>query len=279
MLSQLILANNHSIINHNLRANDYHNINSLIISENPDRILSFIGRTSGIHNNISYPTIDYLELPGKLSENVNDNLYSPLVLALLANKHNIHLTYIGTGCIFNYDNEHSLDNNVGFSDNDKPNFFGSSYSIVKGFTDQIMHLDCFSNNVLNLRIRMPIVSYTHPKNFITKITNYKKICSIPNSMTFLDEFKHIILDMSINKRTGTYNLTNPGSISHNEILELYKKYVDNNFTWENFDITEQDKILLSKRSNNLLNTDKIQQLYKINDIKTAITNCMINYKL
>lgn len=281
MISQLINNNNNNntIINHNLRADDYYNIEKLILSENPDRILSFIGRTSGIYNNINYPTIDYLELPQKLTENINDNLYSPMILALLANKYNIHLTYIGTGCIFNYDDDHNLENMNGFTDNDKPNFYGSSYSIVKGFTDKIMHLDCFSGNVLNLRIRMPIVSYTHPKNFITKITNYKKICSIPNSMTFLDEFKYIILDMCINKRVGTYNLTNPGVISHNEILELYKKYVDNSFTWENFDINEQDKILLSKRSNNLLDTSKIECLYSINNIKTAMELCMKNYKL
>ena len=42
----------------------------------------------------------------------------------------------------------------GFNESSLPNFFGSSYSIVKGFTDQLMHL--FENNVLNLRIRMPI---------------------------------------------------------------------------------------------------------------------------
>jgi 3,5-epimerase/4-reductase len=279
IISSLLLSSNHSIIPHSLRADDYFNIKQLILSQLPDRILCFIGRTSGFHNNSFFPSIDFLELPNKLPSNINDNLYSPLILALLASHFNIHLTYIGTGCIFNYDASHNLSNMNGFTEEDEPNFYGSSYSIVKGFTDKIMHLDCFNKNVLNLRIRMPIVSYTHPKNFITKITNYKKICSIPNSMTFIDEFKHIIIDMSINKHVGTFNLTNPGLISHNEILELYKKYVDHSFTWENFDIIEQDKILLSKRSNNLLNTSKIQQLYHVNDIKTAIELCLKNYKL
>ena len=34
----------------------------------------------------------------------------------------------------------------------------------------------FENNVLNLRIRMPITGEKNSRNFITKITSYKKIC-------------------------------------------------------------------------------------------------------
>ena len=66
---------------------------------------------------------------------------------------------------------------------DKPNFFGSNYSIVKGFTDMLMK----NTNALILRIRMPISSDKSIRNFITKITTYERICSIPNSMTILDE--------------------------------------------------------------------------------------------
>ena len=34
--------------------------------------------------------------------------------------------------------------------------------------------DIFNDCVLNVRIRMPIVGNHHPRNFITKIVNYKK---------------------------------------------------------------------------------------------------------
>ena len=30
--------------------------------------------------------------------NLNDNLYSPVKLANFCDKHNLHFTYIGTGC-------------------------------------------------------------------------------------------------------------------------------------------------------------------------------------
>jgi hypothetical protein len=98
-------------------------------------------------------------------------------------------------------------------------------------------------------------------------------------MTVLDSVFPAILDMIKNKTTGTFNLVNPGIISHNEILEMYKEIVDPSFTWENFTIEEQNKILKSKRSNNHMDTNKIIALYPdIPDIKTAIRNCLINMK-
>jgi hypothetical protein len=152
----------------------------------PTHVVSLIGRTHGTFEGKYYGTIDYLEQKGKLVENVRDNLYSPMVLSLLASKYNYHYTYLGTGCIFEFDNNHPFgEERDGFTEESLPNFFGSSYSIVKGFTDQLMHL--MEENVLNVRIRMPITDEVNPRNFITKITHYAKICSVPNSMTVLNE--------------------------------------------------------------------------------------------
>ena len=47
-----------------------------------------------------------------------------------------------------------------------------------------------------------------------------------------------------NNQKGTINLTNPGLISHNEILQMYKEIVDPSFTWENFTYEEQMEILV-----------------------------------
>jgi 3,5-epimerase/4-reductase len=125
---------------------------------------------------------------------------------------------------------------------------------------------------------MPIVNYDHDRNFITKITKYEYVCSIANSMTVLDDMFPVILDMIKNNTTGTFNMCNKGVITHNEILELYKKYVDSSFSWKNFSIEEQNKILLSKRSNIELSSKKLYELYpNIPDIKTSINNCLQNY--
>jgi 3,5-epimerase/4-reductase len=153
-----------------------------------------------------------------------------------------------------------------------------SYSIVKGFTDRLLHL--YNDSVLNLRIRMPITGSRNPRNFITKITTYEKVCSVPNSMTVLPELLPLVLDMMEKNITGTINLTNPGLISHNEILEMYKEIVDPNFTWTNFSQEEQRKILAADRSNNLLDTTKLETLYpQVKNIKTSVRECLLTYFL
>lgn len=244
----------------------------------PTHIICFVGRTHGTINNKVYSTIDYLEQKGKLYENIRDNLFSPILLSELCKNRDIHFTYLGTGCIFKFDEEHpfGVEEN-GFTEDSLPNFFGSSYSIVKGFTDRLMKV--YESSALTLRIRMPITGEKNPRNFITKITTYPYICSIPNSMTVLPEVLPLVLDMMMNKTTGTINLTNPGLISHNEILEMYREIVDPSFTWKNFTKEEQSKILDCDRSNNFLDTKKLELLYpNILTIKEAVQKCLENYK-
>ena len=114
------------------------------------------------------------------------------------------------------------------------------------------------DNVLTLRVRMPIVAdLLYPRNFITKIIKYEKIIDIPNSMTVLPELLPYSVAMAERKMTGIVNFTNPGAISHNEILELYKEYIDEELTYENFSVSEQAKVIVAPRSINLLETSRI----------------------
>ena len=250
------------------RADDTETMLNELDRSQPTNVVSFIGRTHGQIGEKKYSTIDYLEQPGKLVENVRDNLFAPISLALACKERNIHYTYLGTGCIFN-SLDSDIEANKGFTEQDLPNFFGSGYSIVKGFTDRLTHQ--LADTVLNLRIRMPIVAEDCPRNFITKITNYKKICSMPNSMSVLPELLPIALRMMKAGFLGTVNLTNPGVISHNEILEIYREYVDPAFTWENFNIEEQRNVLACERSNNLLDTKRLEEFSpKVRPIKQAI---------
>lgn len=232
---------------------------------NPERVISFVGRTQG--GGIS--SIDYLEggIPQTL-ENVRDNLFGPVQLAIICKRFNIHFTYMGTGCIFTYDEKNRI-----FGEDDEPNFFGSSYSIVKGFTDRIFHLDEFKDSVLNIRIRMPITNeFFGSKNFIAKIIRYEKICSIQNSMSVLPDLLPILILLIENKKTGTINLTNPGTISHNQILDMYIKYIDPQFKYTNFTEEEQRRVLKSERSNNCLDTSLLESIFPVPNIHTSIEN-------
>ncbi|GJT09482.1 bifunctional dTDP-4-dehydrorhamnose 3,5-epimerase/dTDP-4-dehydrorhamnose reductase [Tanacetum coccineum] len=114
-------------------------------------------------------------------------------------------------------------------------------------------------NVCTLRVRMPISSdLSNPRNFITKISRYEKVVNIPNSMTILDELLPISIEMAKRNLTGIYNFTNPGCVSHNEVLELYREYIDSTFTWKNFNLEEQAKVIVAPRSNNELDTTKLK---------------------
>lgn len=115
-------------------------------------------------------------------------------------------------------------------------------------------------NVCILRVRMPISSdLANPRNFITKITRYEKVVNIPNSMTILDELLPISVEMAKRNLTGVWNFTNPGVVSHNEVLEMYRDYVDPNFKWKNFTLEEQTKVIVAPRSNNELDTTKLSK--------------------
>ncbi len=232
-----------------------------ILEYKPTNILCCIGRT---HDN-TVSNIDALENPGMLKININDNLYAPILLAQICKKYNIHMTYIGTGCIYSYDDV--IDKFYKYTEDDEPNFFGSQYSIVKGFTDKLMRN---FDNVLNCRIRMPISYDISNRNFIIKIINYNKICNKINSMTVLEDFIPIITDMMKKKITSSYNIVNKGYIDHNTILQYYKEKKDNNLKWENITDEELYKLLKAKRSNNILSTKKIKKLYKIPNIKESV---------
>ena len=85
------------------RADDYNGIDAEIKKlKNITHIMSFIGRTHGTHDGQKITTIDYLEKPGKLKENIQDNMYGPVCLALLAQKYdhgNIGCYYITANSI------------------------------------------------------------------------------------------------------------------------------------------------------------------------------------
>ena len=81
----LDILNQHSIkyVEGTSRVDDTREVIKEINDVSPTHIISFIGRTHGKINDNYYSTIDYLEQEGKLTENLRDNLYSPMSLAII----------------------------------------------------------------------------------------------------------------------------------------------------------------------------------------------------
>lgn len=233
-----------------------------VVSEvKPDCIINTAGITGR-------PNVDWCE--EHKPETIRANLIGALNVADVAFQKNIHFINMGTGCIYTYDTDHSMGSGVGFAEEEKPNFRGSFYSHTKCMLDDLL---MSYPNVLNLRLRMPISDDFYPRSFAIKITHYQKVVNIPNSMSVLSDLLPLISEMAERKLIGNYNFVNPGAISHNEILDLYKKYIDPEFVYQNFTIEEQNKILKAARSNCELDAGKLlKEFPHIPHIKKAIIN-------
>ncbi|KAJ3031961.1 hypothetical protein HDV00_008085 [Rhizophlyctis rosea] len=84
--------------------------------------------------------------------------------------------------------------------------------------------------------------------------------------------------MAEERLQGVFNFTNPGAISHNEVLALYKKWIDPNFTWKNFSLEEQSNVIKAGRSNCKLDTTKLEKTLQemgiyIPEIYSAYEQC------
>lgn len=215
------------IIHGKVRCEDYLNLEREIVETKPDRVISFIGRTRAPQSIIEstederekarIKTIDWLEQ--NLQINLRDNFLSPVNLQKITSENNIHFTHMSTGCIFSYFDNDPLEKI--FTEDDIANFTGSCYSTVKGAVDTFLR---DREDVLNIRFRLPITyDLEDDKNLLHKLIKYKTINSMPNSVSVLEDILPEIVVKIFYKNTGTYNMTNPGYITHDEILGLYKE--------------------------------------------------------
>ncbi|XP_035549685.1 trifunctional UDP-glucose 4,6-dehydratase/UDP-4-keto-6-deoxy-D-glucose 3,5-epimerase/UDP-4-keto-L-rhamnose-reductase RHM1-like [Juglans regia] len=200
------------------------------------------------------PNADWCE--SHKAETIRTNVAGALTLAEVCREHGLLMMHFSTGCIYEYDATHPEGSGIGFTENDKPNFAGSFFSKTRAMVEELLKE---YDNVCTLRGRMAISSdLNSPRNFIIKISRYSKVVNVLNSMTVLDELLPISIEMAKRNLKGIWNFTNPGVLSHNDVLEMYKRYIDPDFKWANFTLEEQAKILASARSNTELDATKLK---------------------
>lgn len=125
---------------------------------------------------------------------------------------------------------------------------------------------------------MPVSDDLHPRNFVTKISKYEHVVNIPNSNSILTDLLPASVLLAEHNETGVYNFTNPGAISHDEVLTLFKKIVRPDFEWKNFSLEDQAKILKAGRSNCELDSTKLvnklaEYGYEVPEIHEAYERC------
>ena len=205
------------------------------------------------------PNIDSLETQKALTSLVN--VAGTVGVASLCALRGIHVINFATGCIYEYDAAHPV-GGPGFTEDDPPNFFGSYYSRTKVAAEaSVKELP----GHLLLRVRMPITCDASPRCFVTKIAKYDRVVDVPNSVTVLPDLLPLIPGFITARTTGVLNFVNPGPVSHSQILDAYKELVDTDYTYEVMDMATHDTVVVARRSNNCLDTSRLEAAAKAPD--------------
>lgn len=61
---------------------------------------------------------------------------------------------------------------------------------------------------------------------MSRLASYAKLINCPNSVSVLSDLMPVSIAMALAAKVGVYNFTNPGAISHKEMMDLYTTYVD-----------------------------------------------------
>lgn len=197
------------------------------------------------------------------------NVLVPVMMAEVALRRKIKFIHIGSGCIYNYD--YAKDKPI--KETEAPDFFDRYYSRTKIYADCALGALSNKAGILILRIRIPLDNRPHPRNILTKLSGYKKVISLPNSVTYIPDFikalKHLI---KIDAR-GIYNVVNKGGLRYPELLDVYKRYTPG-FKYEVIDF----KKLNIARTNLILSTEKLERSgFKIRPIREVLEECVKDY--
>jgi dTDP-4-dehydrorhamnose reductase len=254
----MLCANGEEVRAAESRLENQHEVEAELDSFKPTHVVNAAGLTGR-------PNVDWCE--DHKEEVVRVNIVGTLALLDACSRRGIYCANFATGCIFNYDAAHPVGGKP-FLEEDLPNYVGSFYSLTKGFVDRLAPV---YPNVLTLRLRMPISDDLSPRNFITKILSYNRVINVPNSVTILHDLLPAALALMDRKITGVFNFTNPGVISHNDVLQSYKDVIDPDFWYANFTEEEQANVLKAGRCNNHLDVSKLQRALPDMEIPDALT--------
>jgi len=228
----------------------------------PDVAINATGKTGR-------PNVDWCETHPV--ETLGVNVGGSLNIAAMAHESSTHMIQISSGCVYNGDN-----GGAGYGEDDEPNFFGSLYSRSRVISEKLLRE---FPNVLQLRIRIPIIGKSLPKNLIDKLLVYPSMIDVINSCTVIEDFVPATIQMIESEQTGVFNMTNIGAMKHSEIMKMYQEIVDPKFE---INIMSEDKQneLNMRRSNCVLSSDKREKIgIHMPPLEESLRRVLENYKL
>ena len=209
------------------------------------------------------PNVDQCEISKQ--ETINGNVIYPVNLEV-QNKYT-PIIHISSGCIYTGYKD------GGWTEEDEPNFDfnnGSFYSGSKALGQEL--LKPYLNKSYLLRIRMPFGDTRDQKNLFTKLEKYNKLIDYENSLSYIVDVAKVAVHFTKGTtRPGIYNVCNPGSQTTKMLadrLGLNKEW----FTKEEF-----KNHVVAPRSNCVLNTKKLEAVFPIQSIESALDVCIPKY--
>lgn len=200
------------------------------------------------------------------------NVTVPLYITKIANKLNIPIIHIGSGCIYSGYDKHYTENDP--SDFGADCFNSSFYSKTK---DAFEKLSASLDRYI-FRIRIPFNGVPEPKNYLYKLLHYDNLISMQNSVTNVDDLVEFTFKfIEKNPELGIYNVTNTGSIEAKQIVSVLRDSRIENKNWNFVSIDEANFKVC--RSNCILNTDKIKNIgLEMPDVNKSIARAIEQYK-
>lgn len=188
--------------------------------------------------------------------------------------------HVSSGCI--YTGRRS--DGSGFTEQDPPNFSFrqnncSFYSGCKALGEELL---AGAENCYVWRLRIPFENTANPRNYLQKVMSYSKLLDAENSLSNLHEFVAACVDsFRLEIPYGFYNLTNPGSVTTREVVEMIGKSGVSKKAFEFFQ-NEEDfmrKAAKTPRSNCVLDSSKAMAAgLKLRNVQDALQECLRNWR-
>ena len=190
---------------------------------------------------IGKPNVDACELAK--ADCIEGNVIFPAMLAEVCREKEHQLTHISSGCIYGGYEKH-------FTEEDPSNFDfqnGSFYSGTKALAEKVIKKN--NPNAYIFRLRIPFDQFKTHRNYLTKLMSYNKLLNVENSLTHRGDFSKYAIDLLEAKVPhGIYNITNKGSVTTKDVVELIKKYNLTKKEFKFFRSASEDK---NSKANNL----------------------------
>ncbi|MCA9067026.1 MAG: sugar nucleotide-binding protein, partial [Planctomycetaceae bacterium] len=151
------------------------------------------------------------------------NAVLPGVIRAACDRENIPWGHVSSGCIFTG----RRPDGTGFTENDPANFTFrqnncSFYSGCKALGEEILN---GTENCYIWRLRIPFNQVDSPRNYISKLIRYDRLLNAENSLSHLNEFADCCVESWMMRIPfGVYNLTNPGSITTQEVVNRIQRH-------------------------------------------------------